>query len=214
MARPSYLSRRPDGRYCIQIRLGKRAAAIYGRPLLRVSLRTSDFAEARRRLVDNLEWVVEVVEAPDLRRWAVFCITAWSATSAMAPPETKGGSRAFGIRTPGRTYRPGPERGYLFARHFPGFANCWAISSTRIKPARPKSLKTWRAAPTGPEGPMNGPRRLKPSTHPASHGVEHPLAPRPRRLDRTDCAGRGGQATCTTACPPSRTRASGAAAGR
>jgi hypothetical protein len=35
-------------------------------PFLRVSLRTSDFAEARRRLVDNLEWVVEVVEVPDL----------------------------------------------------------------------------------------------------------------------------------------------------
>jgi hypothetical protein len=33
---------------------------------MRVSLRTADFREARRRLVDNLEWLVEVVDAPDL----------------------------------------------------------------------------------------------------------------------------------------------------
>lgn len=32
---------------------------------LRVSLRTGDF-EARRRLVDNLGWVQELIEAPDL----------------------------------------------------------------------------------------------------------------------------------------------------
>jgi hypothetical protein len=66
VARPSYLSRRPDGRYYIQMRLGKTAAAIYGRSLLRASLRTSDFKEARRRLVENLEWVMELVRAPDL----------------------------------------------------------------------------------------------------------------------------------------------------
>jgi hypothetical protein len=66
VARPSYLSRRPDGRYYIQLRLGKTAAAIYGRPLFRASLRTSNFQEARRRLVENLEWVMEIVQAPDL----------------------------------------------------------------------------------------------------------------------------------------------------
>src|SRR5262245_21083651 len=66
VARPSYLYRRPDGRYRIQLRLWKRAAAIYGRPLLRVSVRTADFREARSRLVDNLGWIMEVVQAPDL----------------------------------------------------------------------------------------------------------------------------------------------------
>jgi hypothetical protein len=30
------------------------------------AFRTADFKEARRRLVDNLEWVVEVVQAADL----------------------------------------------------------------------------------------------------------------------------------------------------
>ncbi|MHC2670255.1 hypothetical protein ACVI1J_002418 [Bradyrhizobium diazoefficiens] len=66
MARPAYLHRRPDGRYCIQIRLGKRAQEIHGRPLLRVSLRTANFQEARRRLVVNLGWAVDIVQAPGL----------------------------------------------------------------------------------------------------------------------------------------------------
>jgi integrase len=66
VARPSYLARRGDGRYFLQIRLGKQAAKLFGLPLLRVSLRTGDFDEARRRLVDNLGWVQELVEAPDL----------------------------------------------------------------------------------------------------------------------------------------------------
>lgn len=46
--------------------MGKLAAALYGRPVLRASLRTSNYAEARRRLVDNLGWACEIVEAPDL----------------------------------------------------------------------------------------------------------------------------------------------------
>ena len=54
MSRPSYLARRGDGRYFLQIRLGKQAARLFGLPLLRVSLRTGNFNEARRRLVDNL----------------------------------------------------------------------------------------------------------------------------------------------------------------
>jgi len=64
VARPSYLSRRPDGRYYIQTRLGKQSAAIYGAPLLRVTLRTADFKKARSRLVANLGWVAEIIKAP------------------------------------------------------------------------------------------------------------------------------------------------------
>ena len=56
MARPSYLGRREGGRYFMQIRLGKPAASLYGGPILRASLRTADFAEARRRLMDSLAW--------------------------------------------------------------------------------------------------------------------------------------------------------------
>jgi hypothetical protein len=48
--------------------LEKRAAEICGRLLLRVSLRIGDFKEARRRLVKNLEWAMEVVNASDLKK--------------------------------------------------------------------------------------------------------------------------------------------------
>lgn len=54
VARPSYLARRGDGRYFLQIRLGKQAAQLFGLPLLRVSLRTRNFDEARQRLMDSL----------------------------------------------------------------------------------------------------------------------------------------------------------------
>jgi hypothetical protein len=66
MARPSYLGRREGGRYFMQIRLGKPSAVIYGSPVLRASLSTADFAEARRRLMDGLSWAQDLVAAPDL----------------------------------------------------------------------------------------------------------------------------------------------------
>lgn len=72
MARPSYLARRGGGRYYLQIRLGKQPAKNFGLALLRVSLRTSDFDEARRRLVDNLGWVQELIEAPDLESFGAM----------------------------------------------------------------------------------------------------------------------------------------------
>jgi hypothetical protein len=66
MARPSYLSRREGGRYYLQIRLGKVAKARYGRDFLRASLRTADYAEARKRLANAMTWIREMVDAPDL----------------------------------------------------------------------------------------------------------------------------------------------------
>jgi integrase len=127
VARPSYLSRRPDGRYCIQIRLGKHAATIYGRPLLRVSLRTSDFAEARRRLVDNLEWVVEVVEAPDLEALGgILQYRLGVYVGDGVPGNERRLAERLAFEHQVRTYiARAHERGYLFARHFPGFSNCW-----------------------------------------------------------------------------------------
>ena len=125
--RPSYLSRRPDGRYCIQIRLGKRAATIYGRPLVRLSLRTADFREARRRLVDNLEWVMEVVEAPDLEalgailhhRLGVYVVEG-------APGNERRLAERLAFEHQVRHYiARAQERGFLFARQFPGFASRW-----------------------------------------------------------------------------------------
>jgi hypothetical protein len=54
MARPSHLSRRDGSRYYLQKKLNRHAAALHGRPIMRASLRTAHFDEARRRLVDNL----------------------------------------------------------------------------------------------------------------------------------------------------------------
>src|SRR5258708_23784304 len=66
MARPSYLGRREGGRYFMQIRLGKPSATLYGGPILRASLKTADFAEARRRVMDGLGWAPDLVGGPPL----------------------------------------------------------------------------------------------------------------------------------------------------
>ncbi|MGP9819361.1 hypothetical protein ACTZWW_05045 [Salinarimonas sp. NSM] len=63
--RPSYLARR-DGRYLLQMRVGKRAVPILGLRVLRVSLATGDSRTARRRLAMATGWATEVVHAPDL----------------------------------------------------------------------------------------------------------------------------------------------------
>ena len=66
MARAPYLTRRERG--------GKVARALYGRQFLQASLRTSDSAEARKRLVDNLGWACEIVNAPDLEALSSVCM--------------------------------------------------------------------------------------------------------------------------------------------
>lgn len=79
----SFVSRPPWRRALfLQNRLGKQAAALFGLPLLRVSLRTGNFNEARRRLVDNLGWVQELIEAPDLEALG----TAFDAASELCRP--------------------------------------------------------------------------------------------------------------------------------
>ena len=127
MARPSYLGRRPDGRYYIQMRLGKTAAALFGRPLFRVSLRTGSFQEARRRLVDNLEWVKEVVQAPDLEalgnilhhRLGIYVVDG-------APENERRLAERLAFEHQVRNYMArAQERGYQFALQFPGFATRW-----------------------------------------------------------------------------------------
>ncbi len=68
MARAPYLARREGGRYYLQVRLGKMAAELYGRFLSRASLRTANYAEAKRRLMDILGWACDIIDAPDLER--------------------------------------------------------------------------------------------------------------------------------------------------
>ena len=127
MARPSYLARRGDGRYFLQIRLGKQAAKLFGVPLLRVSLRTGDFAEARRRLVDNLEWVQELIEAPDLESLGVVIEARLTAYVGRAIP-TDGrllAERCAFEHEVRRYVTRAQERGYAYQVRFPNVPSLW-----------------------------------------------------------------------------------------
>nr|PZN38318.1 MAG: hypothetical protein DIU59_15115 [Pseudomonadota bacterium] len=64
MALPSYMSRR-EGRYYLQIRLARPLAKLAGVSLFRVSLRTSDYRQARLRLAECLVWVHRMNEIDD-----------------------------------------------------------------------------------------------------------------------------------------------------
>ncbi|WP_336054916.1 DUF6538 domain-containing protein [Nitratireductor sp. CH_MIT9313-5] len=64
MACASYLSRR-DGRYYLQVRLGRTPARLLGKQLYRVSLRTSNYREARIRLSEHLGWIHRMNDSID-----------------------------------------------------------------------------------------------------------------------------------------------------
>ena len=127
MARPSYLSRRDGGRYYLQKKLNRHAAALYGRPIMRASLRTAHFDEARRRLVDNLGWANELVAAPDLeaigsvidRRLQIY-------TAAGSPHSERMLAERVGFEHQARHYMArANERGYAFSQRFEFFATRW-----------------------------------------------------------------------------------------
>jgi hypothetical protein len=127
MARPSYLGRREGGRYFMQIRLGKRSAALYGGPILRASLRTADFAEARRRLVDGLDWAHHLVAAPDLETVGSVLhdrLTTYVGRSPAASERMLAERSAFEHQVRHYMGRAN-ERGFSFSRAFPGFASIW-----------------------------------------------------------------------------------------
>ena len=127
MARPSYLARRGDGRYFLQIRLGKQAAKLFGLPLLRVSLRTGDFTEARRRLVNNLGWVQELIEAPDLESLGVV-IEARLATyvGRDVPTDERLLAERCAFEHEVRRYLTrAQERGYAYQMQFPKIPSLW-----------------------------------------------------------------------------------------
>ena len=124
MARPSYLSRRGDGRYYLQVRLPKSAAALYGRRILRASLRTGEFGEARRRLMDNLAWARELIEAPDLEALgAVIHGRLQCYTAAGAPDNGRALAERIGFEHQ--------------ARHY--MARAWCSKPMRSANARPLS---------------------------------------------------------------------------
>lgn len=163
MARPSYLGRRPGGRYYIQMRLGKTAAAIYGRPLLRASLRTSDFKEARRRLVENLGWVMEVVQAPDLEALGgILCDRLGVYVGDGAPETERRLAERLAFEHQVRNYMArAQERGYPFARQFAGFASAWVDFVDQNKSAEAKLVKgaERRAYETGRADERNNPTK-------------------------------------------------------
>jgi integrase len=127
MARPSYLGRREGGRYFMQIRLGKPAASLYGAPLLRASLRTADFAEARRRLMDGLAWAHELVAAPDLETVGGVLhsrLKSYVGRPPAASERTLAERCAFEHQVRHYMGRAN-ECGFSFSRTFPGFASIW-----------------------------------------------------------------------------------------
>lgn len=127
MARPSYLGRREGGRYFMQIRLGKPSAALYGGPILRASLRTADFGEARRRLVDGLAWAQDLVAAPDLETIGSVLhsrLQAYVGCPPFASERLLADRCAFEHQVRHYMGRAN-ERGYSFSKTFPGFASIW-----------------------------------------------------------------------------------------
>lgn len=127
MARPGYLSRRDGGRYYLQIRLPKTAHDLYGRKVIRASLMTGDFAEARRRLVDNLGWVQELVAAPDLEAIGTVIDRRLTGYTAAGAPQTE---RALAERVAfehqvRHFMARANQRNYPFSLAFEGFADRW-----------------------------------------------------------------------------------------
>lgn len=127
MARPSYLARRGDGRYFLQIRLGKQAANLFGLPLLRVSLRTGNFDEARRRLVDNLGWVQELIAAPDLEALGSVLDARLHAYVDRGTPANERllAERCAFEHEVRRFLARAQERGYAYQQRFPGMPSSW-----------------------------------------------------------------------------------------
>ena len=127
MARPSYLARRGDGRYFLQIRLGKQAAKLFGLSLLRVSLRTGNFDEARRRLVDNLGWVQELIEAPDLEALGSALDARLRAyVDHGSPADERHLAERCAFEHELRRYLTrSQERGYAYQMRFPKMPSLW-----------------------------------------------------------------------------------------
>ena len=118
----------------MQIRLGKRSAALYGGPILRASLKTADFAEARRRLVDGLAWAHHLVEAPDLETVGSVLhdrLTTYVGRSPAASERILAERSAFEHQVRHYMGRAN-ERGFSFSRMFPGFASIWVEGRNKV----------------------------------------------------------------------------------
>ncbi|MGL9622326.1 hypothetical protein QRQ56_30515 [Bradyrhizobium sp. U531] len=153
MARPSYLGRRGDGRYFLQIRLGKQAAKVFGLSLLRVSLRTGNFNEARRRLVDNLEWVRELIGAPDLETLGTIVDARLRVYVDRGPPENERllAERCAFEHEVRRFLTRAQERGYAYPQRFPQMPSTWVdfVDQNKAAEGATARLNVRRAHETG-----------------------------------------------------------------
>src|SRR5262249_32695566 len=140
-------------RYFLQIRLGKQAAQLFGLPLLRVSLRTGDFDEARRRLMDNLGWVQELIEAPDLETLGTVLNARLQAhVDRGTPADERLLAERCAFEHEVRRYRArARERGYAYQKHFPHMPRLWAdfVNQNKAAESRIASLNVRRAYEAG-----------------------------------------------------------------
>jgi hypothetical protein len=127
MARPSYLCRREGGRYYLQITVGKPHAELYGRPVLRASLRTADLDEGRRRLMDNLGWARELIDAPDLEAIGTVIDRRLQGYAAKGVPDNERAlAERIAFEHQSRHYMARANaRGFQFGRRFEFFATRW-----------------------------------------------------------------------------------------
>ena len=84
VARLSYLTRRDGGRYYLQMRMPARACG-RGSSLLRVSLGTSDYREARLILAGALTWLIPMRDEGDLERREAEVLNQLRAYNARGP---------------------------------------------------------------------------------------------------------------------------------
>jgi hypothetical protein len=121
--------------------LPKTAAALYGRRILRASLRTGEFGEARRRLMDNLAWARELIDAPDLEALgAVIHGRLQGYTAAGAPDNERALAERVGFEHQARHYMArANERGYAFPQRFERFATKWVdfVDQNKAGPSSP-----------------------------------------------------------------------------
>lgn len=153
MARPSYLARRGDGRYFLQIRLGKQAASLFRLPLLRVSLRTGNYGEARRRLVDNLGWVMELIEAPDLESLGIVLEARLGTHVERGTPtdERRLAERCAFEHEVRRYLTRVQERGYAYQMRFPKMPSLWVdfVDQNKLAENNIKGLAVRRSYEVG-----------------------------------------------------------------
>jgi hypothetical protein len=86
MRLPTYLQRRNGGRFHFQLSLGKALATALGRSHIRISLRTTDSREARRRTVTMLDLTHEFRDAPDLLATGEMLTRKLEALVTAGPP--------------------------------------------------------------------------------------------------------------------------------